>query len=408
MGFGEASDYYALADRLHARLLSWLLGSAYPLWATKGYDTERGGFHERLGEQGPVTGDQRRARVQVRQVSCFATAATLGWNGDPTGLVTHGLEYFLRYYRRPDGLFRTLCAADGRPLDEHAFLYDQAFVLLALAETQRAVGRQAWLREEAHALMAAMNRLLRRRGGGFDSGDPERSPLLSNPHMHLLEAALAWRTMSGDSLWGDLADEIVALALDRFIDSQNGVLRESFGEDWSPLGGLAGRLVEPGHLYEWAWLLLRWGHERDSVIAARRLVAIADRYGVRDGVVINSLLDDLTPYDAHARLWPQTERLKVSARLAVADASYWAAAAEAAQTLIRYLDAAGNGLWRDCMTPQKRFIEEPAPASNFYHIVCCIDELGRALNDGRRAGSLPRESERQSPRGPGTSERRDG
>jgi len=384
---GGPSDYYALADRLYAQLLSWLLVSAYPLWATKGYDTERGGFHERLGEQGPVGGDPRRARVQVRQVYCFASAVTLGWNRDPTTLVTDGLEYFLRHYRRPDGLFRTLCAADGTPLDEHAFLYDQAFVLLALAETQRAVGRQAWIREEAHALMAALNRLLRRRGGGFESRDPGGLPLLSNPHMHLLEAALAWRTMSGDSLWRDLADEIAALALDRFIDRQSGALRESFAQDWSPMDGLPGRLVEPGHLYEWAWLLLRWRNERDCVIAARRLVGIADRYGVRDGVVINSLLDDLTPYDAHARLWPQTERLKVSARLAVVDESYWAAAAEAAQTLIQYLDAAGNGLWRDCMSPQKRFIEEPAPASNFYHIVCCIDELGRALNDGRRASS---------------------
>jgi mannose/cellobiose epimerase-like protein (N-acyl-D-glucosamine 2-epimerase family) len=385
--FGGPSDYYALVDRLHARLLSWLLVSAYPLWATKGYDTERGGFHERLGEQGPVAADPRRARVQARQVYCFANAATLGWNCDPMLLVTEGLDYFLRYFRRPDGLFRTLCAADGRPLDDRAFLYDQAFALLALAESQRSIGRQAWLREEAHALMAAMNRSMRRKGGGFGSGDPERLPLLSNPHMHLLEAALAWRTMSSDPLWDDLADEIVALALDRFIDSQNGVLRESFAEDWSPLDGLAGRLVEPGHLYEWAWLLLRWGNLRDSVIVARRLVAIADRYGVRDGVVINSLLDDLTAYNAHARLWPQTERLKVSARLAVADESYWAAAAEAAQTVIRYLEAAGNGLWRDCMTPQKRFTEEPAPASNFYHIVCCIDELGRALNDGRRASS---------------------
>ena len=386
--FGAPSDYYALADRLHARLLSWLLVSAYPLWATKGYDTERGGFHERLGEQGPVAGDPRRARVQVRQVYCFANAPALGWNCDPTVLVTDGLEYFLRHYRRPDGLFRTLCAADGRPLDEHAFLYDQAFVLMALAESQRVIGRQAWLCEEAHALMAEINRSMRRKeGGGFDSGDPERLPLLSNPHMHLLEAALAWRTMSGDPLWGDLADEIVALALDRFIDSQKGVLRESFAQDWAPLDGLGGRLVEPGHLYEWAWLLLRWGHERDSVSVARRLVATADRYGVRDGVVINSLLDDLTPYNAHARLWPQTERIKASARLAVADESYWAAAAEAAQTLIRYLEAAGNGLWRDCMTPQNRFIEEPAPAGNFYHIVCCIDELGRALNDGRRASS---------------------
>ena len=51
--------------------------------------------------------------------------------------MTDGLKYFLAHYRRPDGLFRTLVAADGAVLDERAYLYDQAFVLLALAESER-------------------------------------------------------------------------------------------------------------------------------------------------------------------------------------------------------------------------------------------------------------------------------
>ena len=35
-----------------------------------------------------------------------------------------------------------------------------------------------------------------------------------------------------------------------------------FDADWRPLAGLTGRLVEPGHQFEWAWLLERWSRLR--------------------------------------------------------------------------------------------------------------------------------------------------
>jgi hypothetical protein len=165
---------HAAAERLHGELLGWLLASAYPLWAQMGYDHEQGGFHERLSADGPLAEDPRRARVQVRQVYCFANAVELGWDSDPVPLVSGGLEYFLSRYRRPDGLFRTLCAANGAPLDERAFLYDQSFVLLALAESQKVLGPQSWLRDEARVLMSAIGRLMKRPGLGFHSGLPAR------------------------------------------------------------------------------------------------------------------------------------------------------------------------------------------------------------------------------------------
>ena len=91
-----------------------------------------GGFHERLGQDGQPLAEPRRSRVNPRQAYCFAVAPSLGWRGDAAALVKHGLDYWFARYRRPDGLFRTLIAADGAPLDERALLYDQAFGLLAL------------------------------------------------------------------------------------------------------------------------------------------------------------------------------------------------------------------------------------------------------------------------------------
>jgi mannose/cellobiose epimerase-like protein (N-acyl-D-glucosamine 2-epimerase family) len=382
-------DAQSAARQLHAQLSDWLTAQALPRWAQAGYDAVNGGFQERLTAEGPLPADSRRARVQVRQVYVFANARLLGWSGDPQPLVAGGLQHFLRYYRRADGLFRCLCAPGGRPLDERAFLYDQAFVLLALAESHKVLGHAAHLGEEAGQLHAALERLLRRGGPGFYSGVPERLPLLANPHMHLLEAALAWREISNAPSWAaQLVAELTDLALDHFIDPATGALLERFAEDWRPVPADA-QLVEPGHLFEWSWLLQRCGGGRAQQAAAR-LIHVGEQHGVHRGITINALRQDLSVADAEARLWPQTERLKANARLAVSEPRCWPAAVEAAAALLRYLSSAPPGLWHDRLTPKDQFVEEPAPASSFYHIVAAISELGAAVASLRQSGSRRR------------------
>ena len=371
-------DAQGAARQLDAQLRHWLIATALPVWADAGFDRTHGCFHERLTAAGPIAKDARRARVQARQIYVFANAPALGWRGDARALVAAALEHFLAYYRRADGLFRALCAADGTALDERAFLYDQAFVLLALAESHKVLGPAAELSREAEALSGALQRLLKHAGRGFDSGIPERLPLLANPHMHLLEAALAWCEISTAPHWRELAGELTELALASLIDVRSGALLERFGSQWVPFSDDEGQQVEPGHLFEWAWLLQRCPGARPRA-AALRLVQLGEIHGVHRGIAINALHSDLSVYDAEARLWPQTERLKANARLAIAEPRFWPAAVEAAQGLMRYLTSAPPGLWRDRLTVRDTFVEEPAPATSFYHIVAAISELAAAV-----------------------------
>ncbi len=370
------------ARRVQQQLLRWLVNDACPLWSTHGVDRERGGFHERLsGTQG--LDEPRRARVQPRQVSAFANAAVLGWPGDAMELATHGLDYFLGRYRRRDGLFRTLVAADGTVIDDRALLYDQAFALLGLAESQLVLGLRSELADEARSLRTTMYRHLKHAGAGFETGLPPGVALSANAHMHLFEAALAWLGTSDDPEWHTLANEIGDLALSRLIDPSNGVVREHFTTDWLPMRGTAGRLIEPGHHFEWAWLLLRWapsgGSEARSV--ALRLIDIGEQHGVRNGVAVNSLLDDFSVHDGSARLWPQAERLRVAAFAAgvTGETRYWRMAIAAAEALLLYLRPDVRGSWYDQRTPAGQLIEEPAPASSFYHIVAAIKALTAAI-----------------------------
>jgi mannose/cellobiose epimerase-like protein (N-acyl-D-glucosamine 2-epimerase family) len=364
------------------RLMDWLLHKAYPLWSSQGVDRDNGGFHERLAADGSALDEPRRARVQPRQIYSFAYAPSLGWRGDAREIVERGMAFFLRHYLRADGLYRTLVAPDGRALDNATVLYDQAFALLGLASARHLLGPDPAIEEAAPALLDALYSQLKRVGPGFYSGLPERFPLLSNPHMHLFEAALAWCELSNEPAWRTLANELGTLALERFIDSASGAVRETFDEAWRPAAGLDGRRVEPGHQFEWAWLLLRWGHDDASTRrAALRLIEIGEQAGVRHGVAVDALLDDLSVHDGNARLWPQTERLKASALAAslTGEARYWSSTVAAADGLLRYFDTPTAGLWYDRLSAEGVFHQGPAPASSFYHIVAAIVTLTQAL-----------------------------
>ena len=372
------------ARRLHEQLLRWLVQDAYPVWATAGFDTEHGTFHEKLTAHGPVRHVPRRARVQTRQIYAYSRAAALGWSGDARPLVASTLEFFIRSYRRPDNLFRTLCHHDGRSADERVDLYDQAFALLALASCQEVLGSRADIVDLGVGLRGVLLEKLRRPGGGFDSGLGEPSPLRSNPHMHMFESSLAWTAVSDDSGWRALADELGELALGRIINSSSGALQELFDPQWQPLSVDAGQAIEPGHQFEWAWLLLSHDPAPGSRArrAAQRLYEIGTQHGVNaDGVVINALTDDFSVQDGAARLWPHTEWLKAASKLGqlTGEAHYWQDAQQAAKTLWRFLEDRARGQWWDKITADGKWVEEPAPASSFYHIICAISEFGKAL-----------------------------
>ena len=118
------------------------------------------------------------------------------------------MRWFRAHHLREDGLFRTLVDANGRALDDTATLYDHAFALLAMAALSVMTGAPEGCAEQAIELLSAIEKIMRHEKGGFRESAP--SEFQSNPHMHLLEAALAWSEAGGGAVWDALADEIVA------------------------------------------------------------------------------------------------------------------------------------------------------------------------------------------------------
>jgi mannose-6-phosphate isomerase len=372
---------------LSSELTIWLRDSALPLWSTAGIDPQTGTTLDAI-DLSTQTGlpVQRRARVVNRQIYSFLEGKKLGWAGPGDEVATALFDWYTTTFSMPDGHYASCVDIDNKVTDPSFDLYNQSFSLFGFAQVAAHLPAcKASAAEHAGNLLQHLMTAYRHPEAGFQEASPAQVPLCSNPHMHMFEACLAWETVSEDTGWADLADEIAELALTRFIDPVSGGLREFFNADWTPFNGDKGRVMEPGHQFEWAWLLARWGQSRNdagALIAARRLYDIAWTYGIDEsrGVAFMALNDDFSVRDPMARLWGQTEWIK--AAIALADVStgterdaYLADIPEAVRALQIYFADVPAGLWRDKLAPDGTFTDEAAPASSLYHIVCAIAEL---------------------------------
>lgn len=348
----------------------WLFDHALPLWREAGHDRDAGGFHDRLDLDGRPVDLPKRVRVQARQIYVFGQAGAMGWEGDWRGAIRAGLA-FLDAYRREDGLYRGTVARDGSVIDDAADLYDQAFVLFALAAAQRAFPDEPGYEDRATALLTRLIERHAHADGGFAETDG-RPGLRSNPHMHMLEALLAWAELSPGSLMNHVACALVALALDRMIDHRTGAVREYFDDHWRQLPDQTGRVREPGHQFEWAFLLSEADRllGTDTRFASDRLYRFGQRWGIRDGRALFAVDPDGKVIDASSRLWAQTERLRTAVvRNCAHDAI------DSFDCVRTFLDVDTPGLWRDRIADNGAWIEEAAPASSLYHIMTGFQAL---------------------------------
>lgn len=363
------------------RLSAWLRSKALPIWCTLGQN-DSGAFEETLALDGRRVRSAKRARVQARQIYAYGQAGLLGWQGPWRRAVESGLEYLDGRFTRPDGLLRAVLDVDGQPIDEHASLYDQAFLLLALAVARRAIDRTD-LEDRAIAVRELLLLERSHKGGLTEVG---AKPYQANPLMHMLEASMTWEETSADAGWRDLSDSIVAIARTRLIDQKIGLIGEFFNDDWTPPGDRQGELIEPGHQLEWSGLLAQHAKTRgDSELGALAwdlYLSGLDGFDPHKEVIIDSRNINGTVRSERARLWPQTEWLKASLIFATLSDDgrrefclNQAARAEAG--LWRYLTS--DGLWKDKLLEVGRFIDEPAPASSFYHIMAAYAEVERAV-----------------------------
>jgi mannose-6-phosphate isomerase len=375
-----------------AALLGWATDAALPLWATAGFDVEHGRFEERLTLRAErMPGVPVRLLSQARQIYAYSLAARRGWYPGADDLVELAYSSMVRDFRRRDGQDGWIFSIrrDGAVADPRRDFYAHSFVLLAIASYVQATGKQQAL-ALADDTLAFLDRHLRVAAGeGFHEGLPLSDGLRrQNPHMHMFEGLLSLWECSREARYLRRAEELFALFAARFFRAEPGVLGEYFTAALQPAEGITGRIVEPGHHYEWVWLLRRFEEitRRSVQPYVDALYDFADRYGFDGaGLIVDELLVDGSHHAPSRRLWPVAEAVKanlVEARLGRPGAE-GKAVSLAGLLKDHFLTADPPGGWHDRLDRDGAYLSKFMPASTLYHVVCAIDELSRFATPSR-------------------------
>lgn len=393
------------AEALRRHLVEELL----PFWRAHGVDHARGGFYNAPARDSPPAEDLKRLRVQARQIWAFSQAAQLGAPAWALATAEEGLGALRRdFWDARHGGWYTSTTLEGAPRDRTKHLYDHAFVLFALAGYSRASGDAEALDLAARTLELLEARLADPVHGGFfecatEDWQPDTRVRRQNPHMHLLEALLALWEATGESAYLERAEPLVTLLQTRLLDRERGLLGEDFAPDWSRRAETSGEAVEPGHHFEWVWLLHRWRQAAPSgttaeatVDQAAALFAFAERFGLdrEHGGVFDAVDGQGRRVRETKRLWPQMEHIQ--ARVARLEAHPGAEEREALEralmwTAARYRDPEGG--WREHLARDGQPLPVPQRATSVYHVVLALSEAVRVLSGADPSPGLRRISE---------------
>ena len=194
--------------------------------------------------------------------------------------------------------------------------------------------------------------------------------------MHLVEASCALFNATQDFHDFEIAKECVSLFERSFFNSDHDILVEFFNLDWSPRSeSPTTSVIEVGHMYEWATLLLEYdqiaGH--DSLSWRRRLIRQADKQVKlnSDGFAKNAERLDGCPVNSKRRLWPQLEMLR--AHLCHPGIESRAHIEKTFASIMEtYARRAISGTWIDEITDTGEPSSKTVPASMLYHWVTAL------------------------------------
>ena len=363
-----------------AEVEHWLFDAALSLWSTAGVDP-RGGFVEQLDLAGkPLDPGFKRMRVQARQIYTFCHAAELGWPGPGLQTAKVGIDFILAHGWLPEGGWASRVGPVGESIDYTLEAYEQAFMLFAFGWYYRLTKDPAILAEVYRTLDTMHARLDHPRGLGFLTRAEGCIGMEQDPHMHFLEAMLTLFETTGDPRFAREARLILELFVAHIHQPGSSVLLEDFDLDWHSPVDPAHRRVEPGHHYEWIWLL--WQASRilgdDLMEFAPPIFAFVDRFGSdAEGMIYDDVLESGQVLTYTHRTWVQTEALKgYIAMNEYAGTDYSARIHQLVDILLdRYLDTEVPGLWTD--QPTAVSTKPVAPASTLYHLFLAFAEYRR-------------------------------
>ena len=364
----------------------------------------RGGFYHFFKDDGKVYDPYTRHLVSSTRF-VFNYAMAYRQFGAPAYLeaVQHGVDYLRRAHRNAKtGGYVWLLGKDG-PLDATNHCYGLAFVLLAYAHALRA-GLDA-AREYVAETFDLMERRFWSAGAQLyaDEASADWSQLSpyrgQNANMHSCEALLAAFEATGEQRYLDRAAVVARNVTVRQAALAHGLVWEHYHEDWSvdwdynrddktnifrPWG------YQPGHLTEWAKLLLMLDRHRANLKSKSewllpRAVELFDAaleraWDSEHGGIVYGFAPDASICDGDKYFWVQAESLAAAALLAdrTGQDKYWDWYDRIWEYSWKYFVDHEYGAWYRILTRDNRkYGDEKSPAgkTDYHTMGACYEVL---------------------------------
>ncbi len=343
-----------------------------PIWRGVGFNKALGLAYESVAADGmtPLPPVRYRAMACARQLFVFSLAQE--WQHAAT------LFASLRHYfadRQHGGWFYSV-DADGAPKERQKDLYTHAFVIFACAEYAK--HPNAVQAQQALALMEETSVLIEQRmvdGALFSSAMEEDfsrriTGPTQNPLMHLSEAWLAADATTSDGIFAHRLDKLASAFASTFIDGASGCVAEL------PLGS-ENNWVEPGHQFEWLFLVESSQHPAFERAGMNRALYRAFDFVRRSGVdtatggVAATLDLSGALLDTTQRIWAQSEYLRALAHHGEATVRA-ELPTQIARFGARFLTAPG---WVESQTADGKIVRAELPSTTAYHLATAYATL---------------------------------
>ncbi|SER88977.1 mannose-6-phosphate isomerase [Pseudomonas sp. NFACC02] len=339
-----------------------------PLWQGPGWNAEMALPYEALDAQHqPLPPQRYRAMACARQLFLFSSFIGHPQMPDADARAAALFRSLQRHFHDAEhgGWFYSI-DPQGAPLDRRKDLYTHAFIIFACAHY--------WAKVREPLVESVLNAALNVVAQRFADGDGLYESVLAedwsslnagplqNPLMHLAEAFLATLEVREDADTLAALDSLAEAMQRRFVDIEHGVMLEKpldAVDNWS----------EPGHQFEWFYLLESSGHLRGTPLHRSLTTAFAhaQAHGVDQttGAVAAMLDVDGSVKDGTQRIWAQAEYLRA---LTLRPDSEELLARQLNALQQRFLHPTG---WNECLDSQGQISRSDMPSTTPYHLATC-------------------------------------
>ena len=362
---------------------------------------EQGGFYHFYKDDGTVYNARTRHLVSSTRFVFNNAMAYREFNQDSyQSRVSHGLSYLNQHHLQANGGYAWLLE-DNRVTDGTNHCYGLAFVLLANAVAIQAGVNDAineltatWDLLEHHYWQPSYGLYLDEISDDFCQTSPYRG---QNANMHLCEALITCYEATDNAEYLERALLLAHNITVRQAHLAGGLIWEHYDQHWqvdwmynidNPKHLFRPWGFQPGHLTEWAKLLLILNRHRPAPWLIERaealfLAALDNAWDHKHGGIYYGFAPDKSICDDDKYFWVQAESFAAAALLAIETGKdiYWQWYEKIWQYAWEHMIDHCHGGWYRILTRDNRaYSDEKSPAGKTdYHTMGACYEVIRAL-----------------------------